>query len=81
MNAQMLDEILLPLADEFEAGDRGFRTFAPSSVAEYEPLRECLVKLIDEGSLLDYRTRAYQFSPAGYSKYKSRIDALRLMPR
>jgi len=38
---EVLDEILLGLADEFEAGNRHFRTFSHSSPEEYEPLREC----------------------------------------
>ena len=51
---QSLDEILPTLADEFEAGNRHFRTFAPSTPDEFEPLRECIAMLIAEGSLVDY---------------------------
>ncbi len=78
---EVLDEILPGLADEFEAGNRRFRTFKPSSAEEFEPLRECLAMLIAEGSLVDFqKSRSYQFTPAGYAKYKSRIDALRAVP-
>ena len=79
---QILDEILCGLADEFEAGNRHFRYFNPSSVEEYEPLRECLAVLVAEGSLINFQKMGgYQFTPAGYAKYKPRVDALRLLPR
>jgi hypothetical protein len=79
---QVLDEILLGLADEFEAGNRKFRYFKPSSVEEYEPLRECLAMLVAEGSLIDFlKTGSYHFTPAGYTKYKPRIDALRCLQK
>lgn len=77
---QVWDEILPRLADEFEAGNRHFKTFDPSSAEEYGPLRECLAVLIAEGSLLDFKkTKTYQLTSAGYIKYKPRIDALRVM--
>jgi hypothetical protein len=75
---QVLDEILPGLADEFEAGNRKFRYFNPSSVEEYEPLRECLAVLVAEGSLVNFQKMSgYHFAPAGYKKYKPRVDALR----
>lgn len=78
---QILDEILPGLADEFEAGNRKFRYFKPSSVEEFEPLRECLAQLVAEGSLVDFlKTGSYHFTPAGYAKYRPRIDALRSLP-
>jgi hypothetical protein len=78
--SQTLDEILLGLADQFEAGNRTFRTLMPSSPEDYEPLRECLATLIAERSLVDpHKTASYQLTPAGYMKYKARIDALRAM--
>jgi hypothetical protein len=42
---EVLNEIPTTLADEFEAGNRRFRTFTPSSPEEFEPLRECLATL------------------------------------
>jgi len=79
---RMLDEILPGLADEFEAGNRKFRYFKPSSIDEYEPLRECLAVLIAEGSLIDFqKSGSYQLTAAGYSKYKPRVDALRRLPQ
>jgi hypothetical protein len=79
---EVLDEILATLADEFESGNRRFRTFTPSSPAEFEPLRECLATLIAEGSLIDYlKTKSYQLTGGGYLKYKGRIDLLRALGR
>jgi len=79
---EVLDEILPTLADEFESGNRRFRTFAPSSSEEFEPLRECLATLIAEGSLMDFlKTKSYQLTGAGYLKYKGRIEVLRALGR
>jgi hypothetical protein len=78
----ILHQIIPALADEFEAGNRRFRTFQPSNAEEFEPLRECLAILIAEGSLIDFqKTRSYQLTPAGYLKYKDTIRALRAMTR
>jgi len=79
---EILDQILLGLADQFEAGKGHVRTYAPSCAQDYEPLRECVAELVAEGSLADFRkTNSYSLTPAGYLKYKPRIDALRVMPR
>ncbi len=79
---EILDEILLPLADIFEARNRTVATFQGSSAEEYEPLRECLATLIAEGSVTDSRKMGgYRFTAAGYAKYKPRIDALRAVPQ
>jgi hypothetical protein len=78
---QVLDEILLDLAVEFEAGNGKFRYFKPSSLEEYEPLRESLAILVAERSLINFqKTGGYHFTPAGYAKYKTRIEALRSLP-
>jgi hypothetical protein len=72
-----LDQILLPLADAFEGGNRTFRTFTPKSPEEFETLRELLAILIAEESLAEpNKAKDYDFTPAGYLKYKPRIDAL-----
>jgi hypothetical protein len=76
----MLDEILRPLADEFEAGNKRGRT-----IEEYEPLRECVATLITEGLLTEIliesqKTGIYRLTNEGYRKYKPRIEALRALP-
>jgi hypothetical protein len=77
---QVLDEILLDLAVEFEAGNGKFRSFRPLSVEEYQQVRGCLAVLVVERSLINFQmTGGYHFTPAGYAKYKARIDALRGM--
>jgi len=81
-NTNILDQLLLPLADNFEAGNRSVRTFDPSSPEEFEPLRECIAGLIAEGSVEDFqKMRAYRLTPSGYAKYRERIKALRTLPR
>lgn len=82
--AQILDEILTNLADEFEAGNRKGRWFAPSCAEEFEPLRECIVELVAEGSATSFVTPQWtivRLTSDGYQKYKPRVDALRRLPR
>jgi len=79
--AEILDDILLSLADAFEASNRNGRTFT-SNVEEYAPLRECIATLIAEGSLTEQgRMGIYRLTPQGYLRHKARIDALRVLPR
>jgi hypothetical protein len=76
----VLDEILLGLADEFEAGNPHGRTFEPSCPEEFEPLRECLADMIAEGWLAQRRPfNIYNLTPAGYRNFKPRIQALRAL--
>lgn len=78
--SEVLDNILLNLADSFESGNsQRYSTFEPSSVEEYEPLRECIAGMIAEGSLLNYMQGCYRLTSAGYAKYKARISALRAL--
>jgi hypothetical protein len=77
---EVLNEILLGLADEFEAGNPHGRTYEPSCPEEFEPLRECLAEMISEG-LLAQRCpfKIYNLTPAGYRNLKPRIQALRAL--
>jgi hypothetical protein len=77
---EILGEILLGLADEFEAGNPHGRTFEPSCPEEFEPLRECLAEMIAEGWLAQRRPlRIYNLTPSGYRNFKPRIQALRAL--
>ncbi len=77
---EVLDEILLGLADEFEAGNPHGRTFEPSCPEEFEPLRECLADMIADGWLTQRRPlRIYNLTRAGYRNFKPRIHALRAL--
>ena len=77
---EVLDEILLGLADEFEAGNPHGRTFGPSFPEKFEPLRECLADMIAEGWLAQRRpVKIYNLTPAGYRQFKPRIQALRAL--
>jgi hypothetical protein len=81
METQTLDQVLLPLADQFEAGKPNrVCTFAPGDVTEYERLRECLAELAAEGSVIR-KGNSFQFSASGYAKYLPRIKALRVLNR
>jgi hypothetical protein len=74
------DEILLGLADEFEAGNPHGRTFEPSCPEEFEPLRECLAEMIAEGWLAQRRPfKIYCITADGYRNFKLRIQALRAL--
>ena len=77
---EVLDEILLGLADEFEAGNPHGRTYEPSCPEEFEPLRECLAEMVADGWLAQRRQfKIYKLTPAGYSHYKARVQALRAL--
>ncbi len=80
--SEILDSILLPLADAFEAGKGHGLPITPASAEEYEPLRECLAELIGEGSLIDpKKMKVYHLTQAGYLTYRPRINALRALGR
>jgi hypothetical protein len=80
--SEILDSILLPLADAFEAGKQAGCPITAANAEEYEPLRECLAEQIADGSLTDpRRMKIYHLTKAGYLKHKPRIDALRSLPR
>jgi hypothetical protein len=81
---EILGSVLLPLADEFEAGNRRGSAIDSAST-ERDPVRKCLETLIAEGSLTEFmiqsqRTGMYQLANEGYKKYKPQIDALRVLP-
>lgn len=77
---EVLDAILLGLADEFEAGNPHGRTYEPSCPEEFEPLRECLAEMISEGWLAQRRPfKIYNLTALGYRSLKPRIQALRTL--
>jgi hypothetical protein len=79
MEKEALDQVLLPLADQFESGKRNhWCTFKPGEVTEYEKLRECMAELVAEKSAVG-RGGAFQLSQSGYTKYLHRIRALRVL--
>lgn len=81
---EMLDEILPCLADEYEAGNHSGRTIEPTSLEEFEALRECLAMQVADGWVHRQnfgKLNVYRLTGAGYAKYKPRIDALRTLPR
>jgi hypothetical protein len=80
-NQDILDSILLGLADEFEAGNGTGRLIEHDTACpeEFEPLRECLADLISEGWLVQRAPfKVYALTPEGYRHFKPRIQALRM---
>jgi len=80
----VLDEILLVLADHFEAA-RPNRVcyFSCKSAEEFEPLRECFAWMVAEGfagSTYTGQSWLVRLTPEGYRHLKPRIDAIRAMP-
>jgi hypothetical protein len=75
---EILDEILLGPADEFEAGNPHGRTFEPWCPEEFEPLRKCLADMIAEG-WLRRPLKIYSLTPSGYRNFKFRIKVLRAL--
>jgi hypothetical protein len=78
---KILDSILRSLADHFEAGKGHWQPIEPESAEEYEPLRECMANLLAEGSVIQATpgAKVYQLTARGYSIYKARIAALRVL--
>ena len=80
MENVFLDQILIPLADQFEARNRNrWHSFETGHGIGYEGLRECLAELVAEGSVLRHPSERFKFSDSGYTKYIHRIRALRAL--
>ena len=77
----VLDDILLTLADNYEAENGHFVSFDHSAPEDFEPLRTCLAELVAEGWLEKQEMKVYRLTSQGYLKYKPRIDALRSLGR
>jgi hypothetical protein len=80
MNDKILNQILLPLADNFEFGRYDHHvTLNVTTPEEIEPFRETMAALRAEGSVKMFIGDSYQFTAAGYAKYKDKIQALRVL--
>jgi hypothetical protein len=80
-SSKILDGLLLPLADLFESQNSNrVVTYEASEAEEFEIVRECKANLIAEGSVTNFQgTGGLRFTPAGYSKYRDRVAALRAL--
>lgn len=78
---EILDSILRPLADVYEAGNKHWQSIEQTSSEEYEPFRECIAQLRAEGSvqIAPGKVRLFQLTAKGYERYLSRIKALRVL--
>ena len=81
MNAAILDQVIVPLADQFEAKKHKdyWYSFTPRDAGEYEALQQCMAELFAEGSVLTKGKGLFRFSESGYRKYIHRIRALRTL--
>jgi hypothetical protein len=80
---ELLDSVLLSLADAFEANKGHAVLVSPSSQEEWEPLREFLAGQSAEG-LMRYGGKeswSCALTPKGYATYRPRIEALRALGR
>jgi|HubBroStandDraft_6_1064221.scaffolds.fasta_scaffold00185_16 hypothetical protein len=78
--ADLLDPVLLPLADLFESNKNHFAIIHPSSEEEKGPLREFLSQQVAEGLMVRSGSDSYRLTPRGYTAYLSRIRSLRGRP-
>jgi hypothetical protein len=80
VNDKILNQLLLPLADQYEEGrDDRCVSLAVTTVEEYEPFRETIATLRAEGSVVMSPFKTYQMTKNGYAKYADKITALRVL--
>jgi hypothetical protein len=77
----ILNQILLPLADQYESGHSGRCVTLKVTPEEFEPFREAMAALRAEGSIKSFVGEGYQFTAAGYAKYAEKTHALRVLAR
>ena len=80
MNTAILDQVLIPLAEQFESRKNRdyWYSFTPDA-EEYDALQQCMAELLAEGSVLTKGNGLFRFSQSGYTKYIHRIRALRAL--
>ena len=76
---EILDQLILPLADQFEAGNPNHWYSFRTDVPQYEQLRGCLAALVAERSVLRDSAGHFQFTKEGYAKHLPRVKALRTL--
>jgi hypothetical protein len=80
MKYEVLTEILLPLAERFEAGDLDGLQLEASRVETFGPSRECVAELLEEGWLTSGRlSNHYRLTEEGYRHFGPRLHALRTL--
>ena len=81
-DSKLLDSVLLPLADAFEARKNHRVLVNPSSQEEWEPLRAFFADQFAKG-LMDYNGTkppwGCALTPKGYATYQPKIQALRAL--
>ncbi|HTW25205.1 MAG TPA: hypothetical protein VMD78_16505 [Candidatus Baltobacteraceae bacterium] len=80
MKYEALSEVLVPLTEEFEAGNRHGVRIDGSRMAQSEALRECIAELLAEGWLEQCDlSNCYKLTGAGYQQFGARMRALRTL--
>jgi hypothetical protein len=75
-----LTELLLPLAEEFEAGNPRGIALELASTKEPELLKECLAELIADRWLTQcHSSNLYKLTEEGYQHFEPRLRALRVL--
>jgi len=79
---EVVDALLLPLADQFEAGisNRYVQIKPELCLDTYEVERGWLAYAVAEQWLVRLATDCYQFTAKGYLAFTPRIRALRMLP-
>jgi hypothetical protein len=77
--SEAVNALLLPLADLYESGitNRYVEIVPEACLETYEVEREWLATAIASGWLVRFGRTCYQFTSAGYLKFKPQIDFLR----
>jgi pyrimidine deaminase RibD-like protein len=79
VDSKVLEAVLLPLADQYEAGlSNRWVTLRGTSPEEQQPFRETMAALRAEGSVRLSAAGDYQLTSTGYAKYANKIKALRV---
>ncbi|MGH9736899.1 MAG: hypothetical protein ACRD8A_20205 [Candidatus Acidiferrales bacterium] len=81
---QVLNDVLLSLADNFESDSPFWITIKQDSPNEFEPQRGCLTEMFSEGWLDRNGTPSrpvYKLTRAGYKHFQPQICALRVLGR
>jgi hypothetical protein len=77
---EVLNEILLPLADQYEAGNPNGLPLPPANLDDSQAFKECLAELGSEGWLAPcFQLDHYKLTHDGYVHFEPRLHALRTM--
>lgn len=79
MDKAILDQVLIPLAAQFESRTKVHWYSFALDAKDYEAFRKCMAELFAEGSVQTKGAGLFRFTESGYTKYIHRIRALRAL--